>query len=164
MAIPREDIRIASDGLKARLGGPWTERKLYYIERYLRAFMTAMAPKRAQGKWKRLVYLDLLCGPGVCINRESGAEFEGSALRAAKLVPAFDELHFVDLDRENVVSLISRLGRLGVSADCRQGDCNKEVTRIVSSLPGDALALTFLDPEGLDGALPNHRAISPQAE
>jgi len=35
---------------------------LDYVERYAHAFMAAMAVKRAEGKWRELVYIDLLQG------------------------------------------------------------------------------------------------------
>ncbi len=55
-------MRVASDGLLARPGGSWTREKLDYVERYAHAFMAAMAVKRAEGKWRELVYIDLLQG------------------------------------------------------------------------------------------------------
>lgn len=42
-------IRRAKDGLPARVSGSWTQEKLAYLERYARAFMTAMGPKRTPG-------------------------------------------------------------------------------------------------------------------
>jgi three-Cys-motif partner protein len=64
-----------ADGLPVRPGGPWTQEKLAYLERYASAFMKAMGPKRAQGKWNRLVYIDLLAGPGRGVDRDTGIEF-----------------------------------------------------------------------------------------
>lgn len=54
--------RLAADGVRARVGGVWTREKLVYLQKYSAAFMTAMAPKRQQGKWERLVFIDPLCG------------------------------------------------------------------------------------------------------
>jgi len=56
--------RLASDRLPERGGRIWTREKLTYLEKYATAFMVAMAKKRGPEKWERLVYLDLLCGPG----------------------------------------------------------------------------------------------------
>ena len=95
-------IRRARDGLPARVSGPWTQEKLTYVEKYAFAFMRAMAPKRKAGKWSKLVYLDLLAGPWRGIDRDSGAEFDGSPLRALKITPAFDRLFFADLRSRNV--------------------------------------------------------------
>jgi|SRR4029453_17396423 hypothetical protein len=88
-------IRRTQDGLRARVGGPWTRAKLDYIERYASAFMRAMNPKRQAGIWSELVYVDLLAGPGRGIDRDGNAEFDGSPLRALKIVPSFDRLSSV---------------------------------------------------------------------
>jgi hypothetical protein len=71
-----------SDGLPARVSGPWTQEKLAYLERYATMFMRAMAPKRTQRQWTDLVYLDFLAGPGRGIDRKTRREFDGSPLRA----------------------------------------------------------------------------------
>lgn len=54
------------------------------MEKYATAFMKAMAPKRALGKWSELVYLDPLAGPGVGVDRDSRTEFDGSPLFFSK--------------------------------------------------------------------------------
>jgi hypothetical protein len=46
---------------------------LIYVERYAAAFTRAM-----KGKWDRLVYIDLLAGPGKGVRRDTGVEFDGS--------------------------------------------------------------------------------------
>ena len=64
--------------MPARVSGPWTREKLSYLRKYASAFMTAMAPKKQQGKWDQLVYIDLLAGPGRGIVADNGEEFDGS--------------------------------------------------------------------------------------
>jgi len=144
-------IRRASDGLRARVVGPWTQEKLAYVERYARAFMTAMAPKRQQGRWKSLVYIDLLAGPGRCIDRHTKFEFDGSPLRVLRVQPAFDRLYFTDLDLKNIDALQMRIpaqdrGRVYF----RSGDCNVLINKIIGELPDRTLGLAFLDPEGFE--------------
>lgn len=141
----------AADGLPARVCGPWTQEKLNYQERYARAFMTAMAPKRRAGSWSQLVYLDFLAGPGKGINRKTRVEFDGSPLRAVQIVPRFDRLYFADIQRTNVEALRQRipakdLGRV----DFQEGDCHDVAERVVSSLAANALGLAFVDPEGFE--------------
>src|ERR1039458_1651177 len=92
---------LASDGLSARPARIWTREKLRYLQKYAEAFMKAMAPKRSQGKWEHLDYIDLLSGPGLSIVRETKEEFDGSPLIALKIKPAFDHLYFADLNPEN---------------------------------------------------------------
>lgn len=44
--------RLATDGLRARVAGVWTQEKLMYLRKYAEAFMIAMAPKPAsKGAW-----------------------------------------------------------------------------------------------------------------
>jgi hypothetical protein len=95
-------IRRARDSLRARVGGPWSQEKLTYVQRYATAFMNSMMPKRRSGLWSELVYLDFLAGPGVRIDRRTGIEFPGSPLRALQVMPPFDRLVFSDVDARNV--------------------------------------------------------------
>lgn len=88
---------VASDGLRARPGRIWTVEKLTYLQNYASAFTTAM-----RGKWERLVYIDLLAGPGRDIDLEGNKEFDGSPLIALNIRPAFDYCFFGDKDKRNV--------------------------------------------------------------
>src|SRR5438552_9600205 len=126
-------MRRAQDGLPARVSGPWTREKLTYVAKYASAFMKAMAPKRKAGRWSELVYLDLLAGPGRGIDRDSGAEFDGSPLKALKVTPAFDRLFFADLSRRNVEALRRRIAPADLPRiDLRVGDCNATAKEVVA--------------------------------
>lgn len=125
-------IRTASDGLPARLSGPWTQEKLRYVQKYAAAFTRAMTPKRRAGLWSELVYLDLLSGPGWGIDRASGEEFSCSPLRALGVTPGFDRLFFGDLEPANVIALNQRIrpeDRPRVVL--RPGDCHEIAAGIV---------------------------------
>jgi three-Cys-motif partner protein len=142
---------IASDGRRARSVGPWTAKKLVYVQHYAGAFMRAMAPKRRQGKWDSLVYIDPLAGPGICVERNTGIEYPGSPLRAANIEPGFDRYYFSDLDANNIAALKARLPkRLEDRIDSRPGDCNERTQEIVSGISPRTLGLAFLDPEGFE--------------
>ncbi|MGH2361888.1 MAG: three-Cys-motif partner protein TcmP [bacterium] len=144
-------IRRAKDGLVARVSGPWSQEKLTYVERYARAFMTAMAPKRKAGKWSELVYMDFLAGPGRGIDRKNGSEFDGSPLRALKIVPAFDRLYFSDVDGRNIEALRRRIAPADLGrVDLRHGDCHEIAAVVVPALSRRALALAFVDPQGFE--------------
>src|SRR5690349_3960818 len=115
---------LAADGLPARDSGPWTAEKLGYVERYATAFMRAMRPKHAAKKWDRLVYIDLLCGPGLCIDRTTGDEYLGSALRAVQIRPQFDHYFFSDLKGPNIAALRARIpAARRVDTSICAGDC-----------------------------------------
>lgn len=139
----------ASDGSPARIFHPWTREKLTYLHKYASAFVRAMSPKKKEGRWDWLVYVDLLAGPGRGLDSDTGEEFDGSPLIALKIQPPFDRLFFGDLRKKNIEALRKRvppkdLGRI----DLRQGDCNIVVEQIVREIPPRSLGLAFVDPEG----------------
>ena len=141
----------ARDGLPARVSGPWSQGKLTYVQRYATAFMTAMGPKRKPGQWSDLVYLDFLAGPGLGIDRKTGVEFDGSPLRALRVIPAFDRLVFSDVQPKHVEALKQRIppadqGRV----DVRLGDCHDVARDVVAKFTNRALGLAFVDPQGFE--------------
>lgn len=153
--------RRGADGLPVRPGGQWTQDKLAYLERYASAFMKAMGPKRDQGKWDRLVYIDLLAGPGRGMDRETGVEFDGSPLRALKVQPAFDHLYLGDLDEQNIDALQARIpsdDRQRV--ELRAGDCNEAAERVTRELSRRTLGLAFVDPQGFEATFRMFRAFA----
>ena len=142
---------LARDGQPARPSGQWTQEKLRYVERYASAFMVAMHPKRRQGKWEQLVYIDLLAGPGKGIDRKSRVEFDGSPLRALRVSPAFDRLFLGDKSEASVRALRTRIApndrsRVQVEA----GDCNDGAARVIQALSQRTLGLAFIDPQGFE--------------
>jgi len=137
---------VASDGLRARPGRIWTVEKLSYLEKYAKAFATAM-----RGKWERLVYIDLLAGPGRDIDLKTNEEFDGSPLIALKVKPPFDHCFFGDKDKRNVDILKNRIAdsdRARVSVEV--GDCNILVDNVVKQLSQKTLGVAFIDPEGFE--------------
>ncbi len=113
--------------------------------------MTAMAPKRKPDQWSELVYLDFLAGPGLGIDRKSGAEFDGSPLRALRVTPAFDRLVFSDVQSQNVDALKQRIPAADRSrVDVRLGDCHDVARDVVAKLSQRTLGLAFVDPEGFE--------------
>jgi three-Cys-motif partner protein len=143
--------RLASDGLLARGGRIWTREKLTYLEKYATAFMVAMAKKRGSGKWERLVYLDLLCGPGRDIDKETGKEFPGSPLIALSIEPQFDHLFLAEKSSENMQALEERIFQKDKSrVTLITGDCNLIVDDVLKSISSRTLGLAFIDPEGFE--------------
>ena len=62
----------ASDGLIARKSGEWAKRKHHYLRNYCGITTVSM-----RNKFK-LVYLDVMAGPGLCKMEDTGEEFPGS--------------------------------------------------------------------------------------
>jgi three-Cys-motif partner protein len=140
----------ASDGLPARPGGSWTREKLVYLKKYATAFMVAMASKRDQGKWDRLVYIDLLAGPGLGID-EHGQEFKGSPLIALAAKPRFNRLFLGESSRTNFNTLRKRVPQEEQQRiTFLPGDCNETVKSVVAQLTPKTLGLAFVDPEGFE--------------
>jgi three-Cys-motif partner protein len=113
--------------------------------------MVAMHPKRREGKWERLVYIDLLAGPGKGIDRKSRVEFDGSPLRALRVNPAFDRLFLGDRSEASVAALRARIQPRDQSrVEIEAGDCNERATRLVETLSKRTLGLAFVDPQGFE--------------
>src|SRR5438105_3002721 len=87
----------ASDGLLARKSGEWAKRKHYFLGNYC-----GITSKAMHDKW-RLVYLDVMAGPGRCKIKDTGEEFPGSPLVA--LEHAFDKYIFIEESPELVAAL-----------------------------------------------------------
>jgi three-Cys-motif partner protein len=143
----------ASDGFRARAGGVWTREKLAYLQKYASAFMTAMGPKRSAGKWDRLVYVDLLAGPGLDIDPSTVKEFNGSPLIALAVRPKFDHLFLADKDSEHIEALKARIAPTDRSrVTITLGDCNRVVDRVIERISQRTLGLAFMDPQGFEVA------------
>jgi three-Cys-motif partner protein len=140
----------ASDGLRARDGGAWTREKLVYLRKYATAFMVAMSKKRTQGKWNRLIFIDLLCGPGIDVI--DGEEHQGSPLIALSTIPQFDHLFLGDIDAANVAALRERISSADqVRVSVEASDCHTRAGAVVEQLAEwGELGFAFVDPEGFE--------------
>lgn len=137
----------ASDGLPAREVQWWNAEKLFYVNRYFDIFCTAM-----QGKWW-LSYADFLSGPGLCVDKKTLEESEGSPLLAARHT-AFHRIFLNDRDPIASQALTSRLshqspGRVRIE----NLDCNDAVQPARDFLFGETsaqatLGLAMIDPTG----------------
>jgi three-Cys-motif partner protein len=142
-------VAKASDGLKAREAGAWSKEKLTYLRKYAEGFMKAMAPKRDEGRWNKLVYIDPLCGSGKCVTESD--EFDGSPLIALGIRPVFDHLYLSDRSSQNISALKKRIHKADYPrVSCKVGDCNTVVNEVVGNFPERSLGLAFVDPEGFE--------------
>src|SRR5947207_15975501 len=80
----------ASDGLLARKSGEWAKRKHYYLNNYCGITTVSMRSRF------KLVFLDVMAGPGLCKIEETGEEFPGSPFVA--LQHDFSEYIFIEAD------------------------------------------------------------------
>lgn len=93
----------ASDGLPARKSGDWARRKHHYLRNYC-----GITTRAIQGKL-RLVYLDVMAGPGLCKIKETGEESAGSPLVA--LDHEFDRFIFIEDTLELAEALKQRIAK-----------------------------------------------------
>ena len=150
---------MASDGLPVRDSGRWARDKLYFLSRYMDIFSTGM--KRL---WPQRVYVDLMAGPGLCRDRSTGEEFEGSPLLAVPIKTPFTKTVFVERDVGAADALELRLGRAGSrrpTATVLRGDCNDPgVIALVKRHIGVGLGLVFIDLIGLDVSFDTVRRLT----
>jgi three-Cys-motif partner protein len=95
--------------------------------------------------------MDFLAGPGRGIDRKTGAEFDGSPVRAIRVSPRFDRLYLSDVNPRNVEALRRRIAPEDEArVELRQGDCHAVAEDVVSRLSRTTLGLAFIDPEGFE--------------
>ena len=93
----------AKDGLLARKSGLWAKRKHHFLRKYF-----GITTKSMSKKW-RLVYLDVMAGPGLCKMKETGEEFPGSPFVA--LDHEFHEYIFIEDNPQLADSLKRRISK-----------------------------------------------------
>jgi len=98
-----QEIHLATDGLPVRKSGKWAERKHHYLKNYCGITTVSM-----RNKFK-LVYLDVMAGPGRCKIEETGEEFAGSPLIA--LEHDFSQYIFIEDEPELVQALKHRVAK-----------------------------------------------------
>jgi three-Cys-motif partner protein len=102
-------------------------------------------------------YIDLYCGAGRAIIRDTQEKIDGSPLVAFKSardgsVP-FSEIHIADSSEESCRAAAQRLANAGGSAKVEIGNADATVVRIARRLNPHGLHFAFLDPYNLE-ALP----------
>jgi three-Cys-motif partner protein len=143
-----------SDGLLADSVGPWASEKHERLSKYVDSYRSARAmflpPKGTGGA----AYIELFSGPGRSLVDGAGYFIDGSplvAFKAAQLSGTkFSELHFNDLDSENIDALRQRIAQLGGAAQFYNEAASTAVDRITYALNPTGLHFAFLDPYNLE--------------
>jgi three-Cys-motif partner protein len=143
-----------TDGLAASIVGPWATEKHERLRKYIDAYRGARAkflPPRGDGG---AAFIDLYSGAGRSQIEGTGDFVDGSplvAFKAARLSrTGFSDLHFNDLDQENIEALRQRLARLGGAAHYYSEPADRAVDRIIYALNPMGLHFAFLDPYNLE--------------
>jgi three-Cys-motif partner protein len=140
------------DGLPVDDVGAWAKDKHDRLRKYV-DISGATRRKFVEGTGGA-TYIDLYCGTGRAVVRETGETIDGSPLVAFKCakeggVP-FSEIHIADADGEKCATAAKRIANAGGAAVTDVGPAEDTATRIVARLNKYGLHFAFLDPFNLD--------------
>jgi three-Cys-motif partner protein len=137
-------------------GGPWTERKLAALRKYLVAFNTALKAKPIPDRPFNRIYIDGFAGSGnrelpelpLLDDGELASFAKGSARIALECEPAFSRFIFVEKDPKHVAELkVLRAEFSQRNVDVVQADANQELVKILKGLDWrNTRGVLFLDP------------------
>jgi three-Cys-motif partner protein len=146
-----------------KFGGFWSLLKVEAVEKYLRAYATAMSKQSFD-----LVYIDTFAGSGsfafgegmpLMGEDEATRVFAGSVKRALA-VPAFKRLFFIEADGRNVASLQTIAGG-DRRVEIIQGDANVKLVELCQRLDWKRRrGVVFVDPCGPETDWAMLRAIA----
>lgn len=135
----------AHDGLPARSSGFWAQKKHHYLRRYCDITTRAVGKKLSGG----VVYLDVMAGPGRCIEDRTGEEFDGSPFVA--LDYDFSSYWFVEEDAGLFAALEARLANHPKRNRIILKNQSWPALALSDAFPFDPsmLVLAFIDPTGI---------------
>ena len=133
----------AVDGLPVRISGEWAERKHHYLNNYCGITSVSMRKKF------KLVYVDVMAGPGRCKIEKTNKEFPGSPLVA--LNHDFAEYIFIEESPQLADALTKRIAshpKANKVTILSENWINVvEAGRL--KFDNSTLAVTFVDPIGI---------------
>jgi three-Cys-motif partner protein len=134
-----------NDGLLVRKSGEWAKRKHHYLKNYCGITTASM-----RNKFK-LVYLDVMAGPGRCQIEGTNEEFPGSPLVA--LGHDFAEYIFIEEEPESVNALKQRIANHPKARKIKI--ISENWIKVVKSgrlkFDDSTLVVAFVDPTGISG-------------
>jgi three-Cys-motif partner protein len=140
------------DGLIVEKVGSWAVDKLKIVTDYVYASGGARSHYARSGA----SYIDVFCGPGRSLIRDTTKFIDGSpvaAFKKAKGSPApFTSINISDADPDLLVAAKKRLIALGAPVHAVVGPASSAMPQILQSVDPSGLHLAFLDPHNL-GAL-----------
>ena len=118
----------------------WTRNKLEILAGYLPAFNTA-----AKNRSPERLYIDLMAGEPVNLERVTGEEFDGSARLALSTSPPFTKLAFCEMpDKARMLNADLRQRFPGSNFRVYPGDCNETIDQVLADLTPWRWAPTFV--------------------
>ena len=140
------------DGLPLDEVGPWAKEKHERLRKYV-DISRAARRKFTQGRGGAS-YIDLYCGTGRAIIRDTGEKIDGSPLVAFKCardrgVP-FTQIHIADASEESCRAAEKRIVSAGGTPTAEIGNADNTVVRIAPKLNPYGLHFAFFDPYNLE--------------
>lgn len=146
---------LDDDGLPLDEVGAWAKEKHERLRRYV-DISRAVLRKFLQGGGGAS-YIDLFCGTGRALVRDTNERIDGSPLVAFKCArdggAPFSEIHIGDVVEEKIAAAAERIDSAGGAATTYAGKAEDIAPHIVGQLNPRGLHFAFLDPYNLD-ALP----------
>jgi three-Cys-motif partner protein len=144
-----------TDGLIVDIVGAWASEKHERLRKYIDAAHGARARYLRPRGMGGAAYIELFSGPGRSFVEDDKAFIDGSPLVAYKAAKKsrtnVSELHFNDLESDNVDALHQRIAKLGGAASFYNDAAKKAVDKIIYALNPAGLHFAFLDPYNLQG-------------
>lgn len=142
---------LDDDGLPLDEVGPWAKEKHERLRQYVD--ITRQARRKFVEGTGGATYIDLFCGTGRSIIRDTSERIDGSPLVALKSARAggvpFSEIHIADASEETCRAAEARIVRAGGSPRIYVGPAEETINRIVAKLNPYGLHFAFLDPFNL---------------
>jgi three-Cys-motif partner protein len=127
--------------------GSWSEVKLEILKAYASAYTQALKNQDFQTR-----YIDGFSGAGLAQSKSSDQWVETSPLIAMRVEPAFEELHFVDMNPKKL-GYLEEISKNDSRVHVHRGDCNVVVPGLVKKhvrYNKMERALCILDPYDLN--------------
>ena len=127
--------------------GDWSQIKHEILEKYAQAYTTIVTK---QAFIKKVLYIDAYAGTGYAVDKGTGQQLRGSALRAMNVTPPFDELHFVEQE-EDKADVLEQATRADSRVTVHRGDGIATTTSLLerAKFKDYRRALCLLDPYDL---------------
>ncbi|AET90390.1 hypothetical protein BYI23_A025520 [Burkholderia sp. YI23] len=127
--------------------GAWSETKHIALTRYVDS------AREARAKWGYTSFIDLFCGPGRVMNRDTRAISDGGVLAAWNISlrgrGAFNQVFIGDADAEAVHACEQRLTAVKAPVRSYIGRASETVDEVLRSLPR-GLHFAYLDPFSIE--------------
>lgn len=148
-----EQYQLGDDGLIVEKVGAWAKTKHRLLTDYIQASGGARSNYNQRSG---AAYIDVFCGPGRSLIRDTTNYIDGSAVAAFKQgrasPGAFSSIEISDMDAELLNAAHTRLKKLNAPVATTPGPAVVAMEQIVQRVHPDGLHFAFLDPHNL-GAL-----------